>query len=738
MKELKEKSPGQTCEEQFEIVDIQFVDVNDPMSAIKTFSFDKPDTIVKCDVFIAGGGLGGIACAHTLTRKIYDEFNGNNTNKRKVKVCLIEETNWLGGQATSQGVSALDENQWVESCGASKEYLKFRKTIREYYLSRYSTRNGVNADLFNPGNCWVSRLAFEPKVGLVAIDSMLNPGIQSEKLRIFHRTKAFKVVAERLKNGRIKVKSVFTVNLDSGEVTEFRPKVCIDSTELGDLLPLSGLDYNYGPESKEETGEPHAPEDANCENVQDFVYPFVVEYCPGQDHTISKPANFEEINNNGQFSFLGYKMFSSVEKNDNGSSKELLPFWTYRRLIDKDIFQDLAYANDIAMINWESNDVRGANIIDKSPEVVAKNIAFAKSISLGFLYWLQTEAPRDDGKKGYGELKLREDILQTDDGLSKYPYIRESRRIKTKSLIVETDIGAQYNSGARARAFQDSLGIGHYPIDIHGVKEEGASQETKPFQVPIRALIAEDSENLLPACKNIGVSHLANGSYRLHPVEWAIGTAVGAIAREAVEQSEKAYKYIQDNSSLLTIQRKLLSLGEPIFWFDDVPVDHEQFEAIQMLSITEVMPPETDTLHFYPDKPVSRQMVAKIVTLILDKTKTSTSLIADVADNHPFASFVNQALHLNLMQLDQNFRFRPGQPLLVEDLKAMSNSRYLKIPHRMQLHVDALVNSDLSARDPITRAQFAEWIYYVITYKKKWKDILRNQQAVPAAPASMN
>ena len=41
-------------------------------------------------------------------------------------------------------------------------------------------------------------------------------------------------------------------------------------------------------------------------------------------------------------------------------------------------------------------------------------------------------------------------------------------------------------------------------------------------------------ENLLPACKNLGVTHLTNGCYRLHPVEWNIGESAGMLAAEAL------------------------------------------------------------------------------------------------------------------------------------------------------------------------------------------------------------
>src|SRR5690606_42061977 len=35
--------------------------------------------------------------------------------------------------------------------------------------------------------------------------------------------------------------------------------------------------------------------------------------------------------------------------------------------------------------------------------------------------------------------------------------------------------------------------------------------------------------SLLPANKNIGTTHITNGCYHLHPVEWSIGEAVGML-----------------------------------------------------------------------------------------------------------------------------------------------------------------------------------------------------------------
>src|SRR5207244_676558 len=60
---------------------------------------------VACDVLVAGAGMGGIGAALAAAR-------------HGLTVCLTEETDWIGGQATAGGVSALDENRFIERAGA--------------------------------------------------------------------------------------------------------------------------------------------------------------------------------------------------------------------------------------------------------------------------------------------------------------------------------------------------------------------------------------------------------------------------------------------------------------------------------------------------------------------------------------------------------------------------------------------------------------------------------------------
>ena len=83
----------------------------------------------------------------------------------------------------------------------------------------------------------------------------------------------------------------------------------------------------------------------------------------------------------------------------------------------------------------------------------------------------------------------------------------------------------------QAESFADSVGVGSYRIDLHPSTggDNYIDISSLPFQIPLGALIPQRVENLLPACKNLGTTHITNGCFRLHPVEWAIGEAAGAL-----------------------------------------------------------------------------------------------------------------------------------------------------------------------------------------------------------------
>ena len=210
----------------------------------------------------------------------------------------------------------------------------------------------------------------------------------------------------------------------------------------------------------------------------------------------------------------------------------------------------------------------------------AHHIARAKEQSLSLLYWLQTQAPRPDGGAGWKGLRLRPDVVGTEDGLAKYPYVRESRRIVAEFTVLEQHVSTNArmketglkSEEVRAAAFKDSVGIGSYRIDLHATTTGGGDMylSTLPFQIPLGALIPKRMENLLPACKNIGVTHITNGCYRLHPVEWNIGEAVGLLVAFCIAK-KRAPREVREKEELLAdFQKQLAEEGVRLEWPKEV------------------------------------------------------------------------------------------------------------------------------------------------------------------------
>ena len=544
------------------------------------------------DVIITGGSTGGVAAALALL----------DYGRR---VLITEETDWLGGQLTSQGVSAPDENQYIEYFGAPATYYAFREGVRNYYRKNFRLSDSAKyVARLNPGNCWVSRIGYEPKVGVEVINQMLKKYLENGQLTVLYN--AVPVEAE-VENDYIK--SV-TYKLKDGSTKTFSANLYIDASEIGDLLPVVGAEYVVGAEAKSETGEVHAPDTPQPKWVQSYTFPFVIEYRPGENHVIPKPDNYEENKVKQPYTLdvdygdktITYLMFGKAE-GTYGS------FWTYRRLIDKNNFDDPAYPNDLAMINWPGNDFIGGSFIDVSEEEKERLFKAAKDLALGFLYWLQTEVKRDDGGYGYPEFKLRKDVMGSEDGLSKYPYIRESRRIKGMTTVIEQDVSVEFLEGPRARFFRDGAGLGKYFIDIHssGYEETAKTSQVYPFQVPLGALIPRRVKNLLAGGKNLAVTHITNGTYRLHPVEWAVGEAAGILAATALFHDCVPQQVWLDERLLRKTQANLIDHGAPVFWYVDVPIGHPIFKALQFTAAFGTYQYDKDkNLMFYPDNEITQ------------------------------------------------------------------------------------------------------------------------------------
>lgn len=502
----------------------------------------------EADVVIVGGGLGGVAAAIAVCRA------GRTA-------ILTEETDWLGGQLTSQAVPP-DEHPWVEQFGVTASYRSLRDGIRDYYRRVYPLRQEAAAlrDL-NPGAGRVSKLCHEPRVAVAVIDELLQPYRSAGLLTVLleHRPVAARSDGDRTTD--------VTVVGPDGVHTRLAGAFFLDATETGEVLPLAGIEYTLGAEARDEFDEPHAPDIADPRNQQGITFCFALSHHEGEDHTIERPASYDFWRSyHPDFwpgPLLGFTapdprtleaqtrtfepnpetdpLAINADQSADAGDKEL---WAFRRILARKLFTDGAFDSDICLVNWPLNDYWLRPLIGPGDDPAAdaasaaQAVADARQLSLCLLYWLQTEAPRSDGGQGFRGLRLRGDVTGGANGLAKAPYVRESRRIKAVTTVREQDVAAA-TIGVHGRTrYRDSVGVGSYRLDLHPSTggDNYIDVPSVPFEIPLGALVPRRAGNVLPAAKNLGTTHITNGCYRLHPVEWNVGEVAGALAVHCIEQ----------------------------------------------------------------------------------------------------------------------------------------------------------------------------------------------------------
>ena len=158
-----------------------------------------------------------------------------------------------------------------------------------YYRRNYPLTVAARASAeLNPGNGSVSRLCHEPRVALAVLYEMLAPFLASGRVSVLLDHLPVRADVD----GDI-VRSVSVRHIHSGDQTVLRAPYFVDATELGDLLPLTGTEYVTGFESQHDTGEPHAPEEKQSQNMQAITWCFPMEYVPGQDFVGAAPGQYE-------------------------------------------------------------------------------------------------------------------------------------------------------------------------------------------------------------------------------------------------------------------------------------------------------------------------------------------------------------------------------------------------------------------------------------------------------------
>lgn len=110
--------------------------------------------------------------------------------------------------------------------------------------------------------------------------------------------------------------------------------------------------------------------------------------------------------------------------------------------------------------------------------------------------------------------------------------IREGRRIHGLYTLTKEDL-------MRGAQFEDGVCMVNFVVDIHSlVKGEGGGYgsggvKMKPYQIPLRSLIAKDVDNLMMAGRCISGDFYAHASYRVTGNAVPMGEAAGRVSARA-------------------------------------------------------------------------------------------------------------------------------------------------------------------------------------------------------------
>jgi hypothetical protein len=573
----------------------------------------NPQEAWECDVVVVGGSLGGVAAASQAMRS-------------GAKTCLVELAPWLGGQISSQGVSAIDESVTMRrEQNFSRSWEEFKALIEDQDITLPGwTKQTEPQKVAKLNSCWVGSLCFPPKAGSEASSRYLEAAAANAPGSRWQTSTAFKG-AEFDESGRniTAVYAVRRVPLNPNYVPEGRPSVelprwygwdsdetftkvpikmqapagkrmlVIDATDTGEVVGWAGIPYRLGSEARTTTSESFASRQDNPDCTQAFTFPFVLAI--RDDQQVSQKAlskiqpEFSKEEHRSEFDLGRFPMF------EGGS------FFHYRRIVStqKDsAVEGWPSLGDMTMVNWN----KGNDWIWMDPPLILneqkiaatgqhqnwmgglslESLRHAENHAFLFAEWLMETKAQPGFPLSY--LYGAENPMGTVSGLSMMPYIREGRRILGRSaygqdefMMREPDLRKDMR-GSRDLS-PSAVGITHYPIDMHGCRYRNSEysweassapveddSKIKPIYIPLEGLIPQGVDNLLIGGKGIAASHIVNAATRVHYGEWVVGSAAGGTAGWLVGQPDLIPAAIVPKERIRELQEFLESQGARVNW----------------------------------------------------------------------------------------------------------------------------------------------------------------------------
>jgi hypothetical protein len=576
--------------------------------------------------------------------------------RRGLKVALLEPTTRLGGMPVN-GLSATDLRRPEHASGF---FVRFRDRVRDLYA-----QEGIKA----------TGLQYEPRIAHQAMQELL---YAQPNVTVFRRVRLAKVRArDTVPDGsRRRVEAVIVEELNAdgqptGRRAELKAKVFIDATDCGDLAAWAGAPFRLGREHR----SPHEPHNGviyydrandkalpgstgeTDKRIQSYAYLLTVkDYGPSADKTIPKPPGYRKEN------FIHTPAWEQSWAVTSGK----MPNGKYE-------LNQHPQGNDYQEINYHypTGDYRERARVEK----------LYRERVLGYLYYIQTE-------QGQKQLGLPDDEYRDSGGFPPLLYVREGRRIEGEQTPDESEIAQ-----ARRLIRPESLGLGDYPMDSHAVRpktdwttpdmgegEWWLYQYTPWHSLPLGILVPKRLENVFVTTA-VSSTHASFGTYRLEPARMAFGQAAGIAAnlciRYRLDARDVPARQVQDD----LLPHPDNPCGDPdvfLYYLSDVPPTHRHARAIQYLSARGF---QFTAEELKPDAPTTRGELAQWMTRLAER---AAPVQQEEREGNGHRETVSRYAYYPYM----------GAPANQEAVKRLQQAP--------------------NPTEPITRAEFARWLYDIL------------------------
>lgn len=529
-------------------------------------------TIDDCHLLIVGGTTSALGAAITASKFL----SGN--------ACLLEPTDWAGGQLTAELLSAPDFAFHVLTDPETNFTLNVGAIDRQLDNQNAQFARMLNV-LGDTGRCWVSPKCSVPD--LFHSQAVL-PVVNST--RIFYNTVVKRVHKDDSGRRIVQVDAIqrtpqqpssdrcrflseelpdWYSTADSAwftkkELSFTNVAFVIEGSSWGEVLVLSNASYLQGLMERFD-GDTSGVGNATC--GQSFTFDFLEQL---RETPVDEPPNPLPAPTGGANYSFEHFTWERV--------------WTYRRVNTSAPNADTVAVNDLTIQNWSYGNDYQKKFVFLPPAQAAQQrdtdqwqggvdldaIRNAERQAYGYHYWFRQNAPARWANRTV--LVRSVSNAGTCHGLAKMPYLRESRRsIGFDDFLMNITSISGHARDLHGYIFHDRLCIGAYDVDIHSMPQCNYPSYMKqyypilPYYIPLRAMTNRDIDNLVVIGKTMAQSFLVNSATRLHPVEFSIGQAAGVVGAYAVGNKLSSVADMLDEDHLSRVQA-LVGVFTPTSW----------------------------------------------------------------------------------------------------------------------------------------------------------------------------